>query len=169
MAPALVRQKIMPRLVLRARSRKSKMNSVFPSRAQMAKRWSMSRLTTLAADRSGSSAGVADMLPLMRSWMEPGGKVAEKSQVLRRMAGELDDLLESCFLKPMLSISSASSSTTITSRNSSVSAICARSDPASRPGVATTIWVGRFSASVWRSMLSPPLTTSMKILAVYLV
>jgi hypothetical protein len=46
----------------------------------------------------------------MRTWIA-SGKVAENSQVLRRMAASLR-ISVSCFLKPMLSISSASSSTT---------------------------------------------------------
>ena len=87
--------------------RKLAMNSVFSSRLQMANWWSMSRLTTCALSifsRCGFCRHA--VLDQARGWRP--GMVAENSQVLCR-ARVRPKICASSFLKPMLSISSASS------------------------------------------------------------
>ena len=67
----------------------------------------------------------------------------------------------------MLSISSASSNTTVFTELKSTALRCTKS--INRPGVATIICVGRLNDAICLSICSPPYTASVKILSVYFV
>lgn len=103
--------------------------------------------------------GSGDMQNRTRS-SRARGKVAEKSQVaLRDLVSSIVSLIWS--LKPMLSISSASSRMRVCTWLRLIALRSRRSHR--RPGVATTMWVGRCSLEIWTSILSPPARTSAKM------
>ena len=86
-----------------------------------------------------------------------GGMVAENSSILR-CSGTYDSISLMSSTKPMLSISSASSSITVFTWLKSILPRFIKSS--SRPGVATTTCTPRLSAFICTSMFDPPYTAS---------
>ena len=83
----------------------------------------------------------------------PCGMVAEKRSMLR-VGGTAARISLMLSVKPMLSISSASSMMTLRMPFRSTVFRFIRSSR--RPGVATTTWTPRFRVLIWLSMLEPP-------------
>ena len=82
-----------------------------------------------------------------------GGSVAEKSAVCR-VVGAASKISSKSSAKPMSSISSASSRTTVCRPERS--SVPRRRWSSARPGVATTMCAPRLSARIWRVNSCPP-------------